>query len=131
MVEVWQIHATLMVSGLFLVILVGFIAHFLRGKPWWFKVHKTLATVSLFIVIGGFLTAVYLVGTTSGLHFTLPHHWTGLAGLIFAFLTVLGGLLRPRLGISRTQFRWFHISFAFITALFIVINIIFGLGLVL
>ncbi len=130
MVELWQIHASFMVTGLILIIFVGVIARFLRAKPWWLKVHKTLATISLLIVLSGFLTAFYMVAISSGLHFTLPHHWTGLAGLIFAFLTVLVGVLRSQMGLSRTQYRWIHISLAFITAILMLLNIILGFGLV-
>jgi hypothetical protein len=130
MVELWQIHATFMVTGLLVVILVSIIARFLRSKPWWLRVHRIVATLGLIIVLAGFLTAFYMVSITSGLHFTIPHHWTGLFALIFAALTVLVGYLRPHLHLSRTRYRWIHIGLAFITAVLMSLNIIFGFTLV-
>ncbi len=130
MVELWQIHATLLITGFILVILVSIIARFLRAKPWWFKVHRLVATLTLIIVFSGFLTAVYMVSIFGGAHFTLPHHWTGLVALIFAFLTVLMGYLRPRLLISRRSYRWIHISLALITAILMILNIVLGFTLV-
>jgi hypothetical protein len=119
-----------MVTGLIVVIFVSLIARFFRTKPWWFRVHRIVATLGLIIVLVGFLTAFYMVSITSGLHFTIPHHWTGLFALIFATLTVLVGYLRPRLHLTRTHYRWIHISLAFITAILMLLNIIFGFMLI-
>ena len=129
-IELWQIHATIVVTGLLLVVLVGLIARFLRKKPWWFKLHRTLALLTILIVASGVITAIYMVTIGGGAHFTLPHHWLGLTSLVFVIVTVLVGYLRPRLGLSRIQYRWIHISLAFITAILMLLTIYFGFRLV-
>ena len=129
-IEIWQIHAGTMTIGLILFIFAVIIARFLREKKWWFRAHRSAATLGFVATLLGLMTAVYMVATTSGAHFTIFHHYLGLFSTILAGLNVLNGYGRSRFGGTRQRFRQVHITLALLTILTMVITIYIGLGLI-
>ncbi|UCE10947.1 MAG: hypothetical protein JSW61_03180 [Candidatus Thorarchaeota archaeon] len=131
-IELWQIHAGTMTTGLIIVIVVALIARFLRGKNWWLRVHKSVASIGTLTVLAGFSVAFYMVTTTSGVHFAYLHSYMGLTSVTLALITTITGYARQRgkLKVNRTLFRRLHISLAVLTASFMTLTIYMGLGLV-
>lgn len=130
-IELWQIHHYIMITGFILLIFVALIRRLFINKPWWFRLHKTLGTLTAITIIASLFIALYMVGTTSGLHFTQLHSWLGISAIILTILHVSFAYLRPRLKISRRTYRIIHISDAVFIALLIAITIFLGFALVL
>jgi hypothetical protein len=121
-----------MITGLVVVIVVAFVARFLRERNWWLRIHKSVASVGTMIVLGGFSIAFYMVATTSGVHFAYLHSYMGLGSVTLALITTVTGHARQRgyLKGGRPMFRRIHVTLALFTAIFMALTVYMGLGLV-
>jgi DOMON domain len=103
----WIAHGLMMaVSWAILVpiaISTAILKSYLAVMPagYWFRTHRNLNALAVFLTIFGFAISVYLISDEQGssaVHFqSTTHHKVGLVVFLFAFLQALSGFVRPHL----------------------------------
>lgn len=87
---VW-FHAGFMAYALAAVLAGIGVARFARGKKWWMKVHRALASSGAVAALTGFAAAFVMVSRSGGPHLRVPHALLGAVTLLaMAAMPALG-----------------------------------------
>jgi lysylphosphatidylglycerol synthetase-like protein (DUF2156 family) len=125
----WPYHGLLVATG-FILLLCGAITARRKSEPMWLRTHKILALSGAAITYLGAATAFYMVATTTGKHFAVPHAYLGALVDTMIFITLLLGLGQFKLRSQARTFRRIHPWAARTTLVLMGANILAGLKLV-
>lgn len=127
--SLWPYHASMMVAG---VILSGLAvsAIYMKKKPWWFKGHKALGALGGSLMVAGVLTAAYMIASSGGTQFRVPHAWLGLTVIVLIITSLSLGMVFVYSRQLKKMARLPHLWLGRGIALLEVIEIVLGLVLV-
>ena len=128
--ELWRVHAILM-SASFVLMVVGMILSFLKGKKWRLNVHKNLSMIGAVFGIAALGIAVYMISANYGVHFSVFHSIIGIITLAFIVLTPFFGfaMLKTKKW-DKKRLRQVHLWIGRGTLVLMAVTIIAGLRLV-
>lgn len=125
-----QAHAGIMMLTVCLLLTGALIARFLKKKPWWLKVHRSIAITGVVLFLIAVAAIAIQITLTERMHLRVPHSWVGLTALIFVLLTPTLGLLQFKIRNMAAKLRGLHRWSGRITISLMIINIIAGLYLI-
>ena len=129
------IHMILMILFVVFALSGIIIARFFRKKSSkWLKLHKTFMILSILSALTGFIWILYVVQSTSGVHFTVLHAILGIVTLVTAFSAPVLGF---RIMSSKTSnsvkplLRKIHRFIGWLALVLVIITVFTGLSLFL
>ena len=125
-----QAHAGLMLLTVFLLLNGALIARLLKKKPWWLKVHRSIAITGVILFLIAIIAIALQITLTERAHLRIPHSWVGLAAFIFILLTPTLGFLQFKIKNMAAKLRVFHRWSGRITISLMIINIVLGLFMI-
>lgn len=125
-----QIHGGLMILTVCTLLTGVLIARFMKKRPWWFKVHRSIAITGVILFLIAIAAIALQITLTERAHLRVPHSWVGLVAFICVLLTPTLGFLQFKLRNVAAKLRGFHRWSGRITICLMIINVIFGLLLI-
>ena len=114
-----------MVLG-FLHLAVGVITvRFLKKRMWWFRIHKMLGIIAMFIMISGGISAYLMVRFSGEGHLEVPHTWFGVATILVVIITPAAGFLQLRVR-KKIRMRLIHRTAGWTAACLSLISMVSG-----
>jgi protein-S-isoprenylcysteine O-methyltransferase Ste14 len=130
MTALWHYHAALMSIGFFLLCTGMLIARYMKSRHSWLQVHKLMGLSGALVILSGLVMAIYMVSSSTGAHFSVPHAYLGSIILIFAVMTPLLGYAQFKSVGEVVKIRSIHRWSGRITLVLLLINILSGISLV-
>jgi hypothetical protein len=127
----WIIHASFMIVGFILMLTAMIMARYYKDTRWWFKTHKRIAPTGSAFAIAGLVMGFIMVQMSSGQHFRVPHAFVGLFAIVFAIITPTLGLAQFKIKKNKKKIRAAHRWCGRITITVMLVNILFGITLVI
>jgi hypothetical protein len=125
----WPYHAVLMIAGFLLLTTGMLIARYMKREQWWLKAHKTMGISGALFVISGLFMAIYMVSSSTGVHFRVPHTYLGVIIIIFVGMTPILGYAQLKSESRGMKIRTIHRWSGRITLVLMFITILSGLSL--
>mgnify|MGYP002399165393 CR=1 FL=1 len=104
----FYVHAAFMGVGVILICVGIYVAHFLRKKSWWLKIHHSTGITGVACLACGLIAAVVMVSQGEGRHLRIPHTWLGMVSIAFAMTTPALGHLQFKIRSHSQQLRGWH-----------------------
>ncbi|MFA5322474.1 MAG: hypothetical protein WC373_07340 [Smithella sp.] len=105
----FTLHILLMATATLVIIVGVSAAMFFRKKKNWLKIHKTVNSSGVALIMAGIIMAFSYVYTTGGEHLDGNHQIAGLVASALALITLLAGFYQLRArnkSMTRTAHRW-------------------------
>jgi uncharacterized membrane protein YidH (DUF202 family) len=125
--SLFYLHAGAMGTGFLLMVAGAGIARYQRRQRWWLKAHKTFGITGSCILLPGLVAAFLMVDADGSGHIRVPHAWSGLVMICFAFMTPVLGHLQFKIREKAKQLREKHHWSGRITLLVGMLTILWGL----
>ena len=125
-VQLWQVHASLMVTGFLLTLIALLVIYFVKRGHTYIP-HKIIAITGVFFIITGVAIAFYMVGSASGTHLRIPHGDMGVITIIALIFTIVIAVAREKRRSNLALLRLIHINSGRISFLLVCITIITGM----
>lgn len=129
--SLWIIHASLMFIGFLLMLIGMIIARFYKDTKWGFKTHKKIAMAGSALSVIGLIMGFIMVSFSYGQHFRVPHAYVGFTAVILAIITPTLGSAQFKVKKNKKKIRSAHRWSGRITITLMLLNIIFGISLVI
>ena len=123
---IWPIHAFLMIVGLCTLLPGCMIAHFLKKKDWWLKIHHVLEASGYLLIISALIIGFYMVQISGTLHFKEIHSYLGIITIsLYAIAFVTGpGIIKKYE--ENEKFKSFHRWISRGSTVLMIITIVYG-----
>lgn len=129
-IALWPYHAALMAIG-FILMATGMVnARYVKPKRWWLKAHRIIGILGAIFALSGLSMAIYMVSSSTGVHFRVPHAYLGAITIIFVVMTSILGYAQLKSVSKGAKIRNIHRWSGGVTLVLMLINIILGLLLV-
>jgi uncharacterized membrane protein len=124
----FYVHVAFMGAGVILMSVGIYVAHFLRKKSWWLKIHRPLGITGVVCLAFGLLAAVVMVSQGEGRHIRIPHAWLGIVSIAFAMTTPALGHLQFKIRSHSQQLRGWHRRIGYTAMILCILAILSGVA---